>query len=132
MSEQEAEGVVVSFTHDPVSGDLRFETRSIHGGTPVTPEEQREADILWLQDEVRGESFEGNTPRADRYRRILAVLSAQQEPRAWECRACAAAMEWAVTLCERCPFVPREAGIHLYARNPATVATPPQEQATSP
>lgn len=41
----------------------------------ATPE-----DLKWLEEEIRGENYEGNTPRADRYRRTLNSLRAPVVP----------------------------------------------------
>lgn len=67
---------------------------------------------VWVRDEY--------LEKVDRMLRVLGGFPAvlEKEPRAWECRKCGNAMEWKVTLCDRCPFESRENGTPLYAAAP--------------
>ena len=49
----------------------------------MTPEEQMHVDMVWLESEIREADALGNDGRAQVYRRILAALSARQEPFGW-------------------------------------------------
>jgi hypothetical protein len=111
----------------------------------VTPEEQLAEDRAWLRAQIKASPSDARTwldVDLTRYRRILAVLSAPQEPVAWAihgCRLGSMTFTYSREEMER-HVAERDAdGMPMYtveafaritapAPHPSTVATPPEDQ----